>query len=113
MALLRYWREHGIGEMDFLLTGGVPERFDEEALQLGARLHYLPYGRAQLGQFIPGFRELLRHGGYDAIHDHSDFAAGWRLAMGVGVLPPVRVAHIHNPWPVSYTHLTLPTILRV
>lgn len=98
MALLRHWREHDIGEMDFLLTGGVPDHFDAEAEQLGARLHYLPYGRAHLRRFVPRFRALLREGGYDAIHDHADYSAGWRLAMGAAVLPPVRVAHVHNPW---------------
>jgi glycosyltransferase involved in cell wall biosynthesis len=98
MAMLRYWREQEIGEMDFLLTGGVPDRFDEEALQLGAKLYYLPYGRAHLPRFMPAYRALLRNGNYDAIHDHSDYASGWRLAMGMGVLPAVRVAHVHNPW---------------
>ncbi len=98
MAILRRWRDQGIGQMEFLLTGGRQDRYDAEAMALGATLHYLPYGRKHLPQFISGFRALLRQGQYDAIHDHADYAAGWRLAMGAGLLPPVRVAHIHNPW---------------
>ncbi len=98
MATLRRWSAEGTGQMDFLLTGGVPDHFDGEAAALGASLIYLPYGRAQLGTFLSGFRTVLREGRYDAIHDHADYAAGWRLAMGAGLLPPVRVVHVHNPW---------------
>ena len=98
MAVLRRWSALGIGQMDFLLTGGQPEHFDEEAASLGAKLHYLPYGRAHLPGFVTRYRALLRDVRYDAIHDHSDFSAGWRLALGEGLLPPVRVAHVHNPW---------------
>jgi glycosyltransferase involved in cell wall biosynthesis len=98
MAVLRRWSANGIGTMDFLLTGGRIEHFDAEAARLGARLHYLPYGRAHLHQFVSAYRRLLREGAYDAIHDHADYAGGWRLAMGAGLLPLVRVAHIHNPW---------------
>ena len=98
MAVLRRWVRNGTGKMDFLLTGGQKELFDVEAAALGARLHYLRYGRTNLMDFAKQFRRLLRAGHYDAIHDHADYAGGWRLAMGSGVLPPVRVVHIHNPW---------------
>lgn len=98
MAVLRYWVQQGIGQMDFLLTGGKEEVFDAEATELGARLHYLPYGRKQLLPFMRQYRRLLAHGKYDAIHDHADYASGWHFALGAGVLPPVRVAHVHNPW---------------
>ena len=98
MEVLRRWAADGSGQMDFLLTGGRREVFDDEAEALGARLHYLPYGRAHISHFIGGYRAMLRRGRYDAIHDHADYSAGWRLAMGAGVLPPVRVIHVHNPW---------------
>jgi glycosyltransferase involved in cell wall biosynthesis len=39
----------------------------------------------------------LAEGEYDAIHDHQDYIAGLHFLMGVGHLPPIRVAHIHNP----------------
>lgn len=98
MEVLRRWAADGSGQMDFLLTGGQPEVFDDEAEALGARLHYLPYGRAHISHFIGEYRAMLRRGRYDAIHDHADYSAGWRLGMGAGVLPPVRVIHVHNPW---------------
>lgn len=98
MEVLRLWAKTGSGEMDFLLTSGKPDFFDAEAAGLGASLHYLPYGRAYLRQFLPSYRDLLRRGRYDAIHDHADYAGGWRFLMGAGLLPRVRVSHVHNPW---------------
>ena len=98
MEVLRHWSHTGAGHMDFLLTSGTRDVFDEEAAALGAGLHYLPYGRSHLVQFTTGLRSLLRRGAYDAIHDHADYAAGWHFLLGSGALPPVRVAHVHNPW---------------
>lgn len=98
MELLRLWSASGAVQLDFLLTGGRPERFDQRALQLGAQLHYLPYRRDQLLRFGLSYRQLLRHGRYDVVHDHADYAAGWRLALAADRLPPLRVVHVHNPW---------------
>lgn len=98
MELLRLWTKDGSAEVDFLLTGGKPDIFDAEAAALGAGLHYLPYGRSNLARFIPAYRRLLRHGRYDVIHDHADYAGGWRFLLGLGVLPPMVVSHVHNPW---------------
>ena len=98
MELLRFSVKHGIGTMDFLLTGGKPGIFDAEAASLGSRLHYLRYGRAHLNKFLPAYRSVLSQGKYDVIHDHCDYASGWHFLLGLGVLPPVRVAHVHNPW---------------
>ena len=36
-----------------------------------------------------------------------------RLLAGTVVLAGTALAHFVSPWSVSYTHLTLPTILRV
>src|SRR5205823_2389647 len=36
-------------------------------------------------------------GRYDAIHDHQDYIAGLHFLMGGRYLPPIRIAHIHNP----------------
>ena len=98
MELLRRWSRTGEVEMDFLATGGKSGIFDEEAEQLGAQIHYVRYGRAHLVQFIKEFRQLLRNGRYDAIHDNADYASGWHFLMSVGVTPNVRVSHVHNPW---------------
>lgn len=98
MELLRRWSRTGEVQMDFLLTGGHTAVFDAEAQALGAGLHRISYSRGDLASFIGGYRRLLAEGRYDAIHDHSDYAGGWKFLMGLGGLPPVRVAHVHNPW---------------
>ena len=97
MELLRLWHRNGIGQMDFVATSGQRGVFDEEAEQLGARVHYVRYGRRNLPAFARAFRQVLREGGYDAVHDHQDYASGWHFMMGGRVLPKVRVTHVHNP----------------
>jgi glycosyltransferase involved in cell wall biosynthesis len=97
MELLRLWSQTNVCHLDFLATSGSHGIFDEEARRLGARLHYVRYGRTHLPRFASEFRGLLRKGKYDAIHDHQDYASGWHFLMGTGVLPPVRMTHVHNP----------------
>jgi glycosyltransferase involved in cell wall biosynthesis len=104
LELLRHWRNSGDIELEFLLTSGNREIFDDEARNLGARLHYLRYGRADLPGFTQGFRTILRRGRFDAIHDHADCAAGWHFLLGAGALPRVRVAHVHNPRKLHAAH---------
>ena len=98
MSVLRLWSENGDGQMDFLLTGGEPGVFDQEAKHLGAKLHYVRFGRRDLLSFVRSFRRILREGRYDAIHDHADYASGWHFLMGVGALPPVCVTHVHTSY---------------
>lgn len=102
MSLLRYFdRQNAQSDMavkfDVLLTGGERVHFDEEAEALGARLFYVPFTRRTIGTFARRFRNILREGRYDAIHDHQDYIAGLHFAIGAGLLPPNRIAHVHNP----------------
>jgi glycosyltransferase EpsF len=97
MELMRHWSKSGAVQMHFLATGGVRGAFDDEVVALGGRIHYLRYGRAHMASFLPAYRRLLRRERYDAVHDHADYASGWHFLLGAGVLPPVRVAHVHNP----------------
>jgi glycosyltransferase involved in cell wall biosynthesis len=98
MALLKHWREQGPGapQLEFLITGGKPSAYDQEALALGARIHYAPCTRAKALSFALAFRRILRQGRYAAVHDHQHFVSGWHFLAGLGVLPPVRIAHVHN-----------------
>ncbi len=97
MEVLRLWSRRGTAQMDFVLTSGNRGLFDEEAEQLGAKLHYLQFGRRTLPAFVSGFRRLLREESYDAIHDHQAYASGWHYLVGGSALPSVRVTHVHNP----------------
>ena len=97
MEVLRLWSKTGACQLDFLVTSGQRGIFDDDAVELGAKIHYVPYTRAHLPRFAQEFRRLLRKGRYDAIHDHQDYASGWHFFMGAGSLPPVRVTHVHNP----------------
>ncbi len=98
MELLRYWAATGACRMDFLITSGERAIFDDRAAGQGAGLHYVRYGRSVIPRFRRAFRRLLADGRYDAIHDHADYVSGWHFLLGAGMLPPVRVAHVHNPW---------------
>lgn len=102
VALLRYFKEHAddLGvqvRTDVFLTNGVRDRLDDEAESLGARLIYARYSRKTLPSFIAKWRQTLVAGHYAAIHDHQEFTAGWHFLFGRGHLPPVRIAHLHNP----------------
>lgn len=99
MQLLEYWRCHpeGAPQVDFLVTSGKRSVFDDRAKALGAQVFYLYFSRWKALTFALRFRRLLRDGRYAAIHDHQDYSSGWRFLMGVGVLPRVRVTHLHGP----------------
>lgn len=101
MELLRYWVQTGAVEMHFLATSGHRALFDEEVEALGGKIHYLRFGRDNLVEFVRGYRCLLAREDFGAIHDHSDLTSGWHFLLGVGRLPPVRVAHVHN----AFLHL--------
>jgi glycosyltransferase EpsF len=97
MELLRLWRKTGACRIDFLATSGNRGVFDDEARELGARIHYMRYGRSRAMLFAREFRRMLRKENYQAIHDHQDYVSGWHFLMGGRALPPVRIAHVHNP----------------
>lgn len=98
MEVLRLWASEGsrAPAMDFLITSGSAGIFDDEARALGARLHYVPFGRQQVPAFVRSVQKILREGEYGAIHDHQASASGWHLLAGAGCLPAVRVVHAHN-----------------
>jgi glycosyltransferase involved in cell wall biosynthesis len=98
IELLGYWNKRGFCayQIDFLAAGGAADLLDDEVKALGANIIYLRYGRSNLITFIRNFRRILKHGSYIAIHDHQGYASGWHFFMGAGLLPSIRVTHIHN-----------------
>ncbi len=85
-------------EVEVCLTSGRRAALDDRVERLGAKLHYIEYGRHHLLSFAAEFRRLLAKGRFDAIHDHADYAAGLHLLIGAGELPRARVVHVHNPY---------------
>lgn len=83
---------------DFLCTGGVKRVFDEEVIALGAKIFYVKYSRSTLFTFTKTVRGILAANQYDAIHHHQDFVSGWHFLLGWGVLPKIRISHLHNPY---------------
>lgn len=102
MSILKYCYENADDlpvrvRFDVCLTSGQPGVLDKQAKDFGAELHYIKYSRKTLGSFITKIRKLLVKGNYHAIHDHQDYTAGWHFLFGLGYLPPLRIAHVHNP----------------
>jgi len=100
MEVLRRWSKDGSGTMDFLATSGEPGVFDDEACRLGARIHYVRYGRNRIRRFARALQQILRQERYAAIHDHQDYISGWHFLLASRDLPPVRVTHVHNGYRV-------------
>jgi glycosyltransferase involved in cell wall biosynthesis len=100
IALLRHFQEQRDHEckitFDICLTGGQKAELDDEAAALGAKLYYIKYSRNTVVDFYSRYKALLAQG-YDAVHDHSDISAGFRYLLPARYLPPVRIAHVHNP----------------
>jgi len=117
IALLEWFAQHGRDlpvdvQLDVCLTGGERAILDDRARALGAKLHYVRYGRRRLARFRKEFRNLLSEGHYDAIHDHADYAGGFHLLLGLGRLPPARVVHVHNPF-VTFGNAPAKQLARV
>lgn len=100
MELLEYFSKSGDSsspKFDVLLTSGERSVFDREAEQLGATLHYARFGMDRMRAFRQEFKHILETGSFDAIHDHQGLVAGIHFLLAPQALPPVRIAHFHNP----------------
>lgn len=88
----------GLPKFDFLIAGGKKAIFDDTVTELGCKVYYLRLDKDSTWSFIKGYRKLLRENRYVAIHDHQDYLSGWHFLFGLGLLPSVRVVHVHNPY---------------
>lgn len=97
---VKYLQDHpGLNlRFDFLLTGGVPGIFDEEIRKCGSSIFYVRYSNSSIISFRKKFRAILKQNNYAAVHNHQDFISGWHYMLGGKYLPPVRIAHLHNPY---------------
>lgn len=82
--------------MDFLVHLPEPAFYDEEVLDLGARIifagsHHTPIQSAKrIG------RALSALGPYDVIHSHVGYYSGYTLTVARYHRIPIRIAHSHN-----------------
>jgi glycosyltransferase EpsF len=99
LEIVRHASRHrpDMPKFDFVAAGGEKGILDDEVLAMGCRIYYLKLDRRHPLSFMMGFRRLLRENGYSAIHDHQDFLSGWHFLFGSGLLPSVRISHVHNP----------------
>lgn len=100
VAATKYLKAHPENHLhfDFLLTGGVKSVFDEEVEKYGSKIYYLKYSFKKILSFRRAFKTILKHTKYDVIHDHQDFISGWHFFSAIGYLPPITIAHLHNPY---------------
>jgi glycosyltransferase involved in cell wall biosynthesis len=111
LEMLRHWQTNAARlpvdlRIDVLLTGGAPAVLDAPIAAAGAQLRYLRYTRRDLRDFARGFRTLLAGNDYHVMHDHQDHSAGLRLLLAVGLWPPLRIVHFHNPRTIRDTYRT-------
>lgn len=99
LHLLKYWNKSNsdLPCIDILVTGGKTSTLDSKALSYGAEIYYVELNKNKTFSFIKRMRKILVAKKYIAIHDHQDFLSGWHFLFGFGILPSVRISHIHNP----------------
>lgn len=115
IALLKYFKENHEAfpvrlSVHIFLTNGIKSVFDDEAESLGATLHYSKYTRSNLTGFIGDWRRVLRDYDFHVIHDHQEHTSGLHFLMGLGHLPKIKIAHLHNP--LLSLHIYSSSLLR-
>ncbi len=82
--------------MDFLVHTPEPAFYDEEILDLGARIIFAGLHNApvQLARRMSRAFEAL--GPYDVVHSHVGLFSGFSLALARYHKVPIRIAHSHN-----------------
>lgn len=99
LNLFKYYRQHpelNI-ELQFLCTSGEKGLLDNEIISNEGIIHYIKLDKKNILKFISGFRTLLKSERFNAVHDHQDYLSGWHYLFGAGLLPAVRIGHVHNP----------------
>lgn len=87
------WRDAGIVG-DVLATADRRGAFADQLAAAGARVHHLPF--APRPSHLVAFGRLLRDGGYDIAHVHTERAGFW-YGLTASTLPAVAVARtVHN-----------------
>jgi glycosyltransferase involved in cell wall biosynthesis len=94
-------------EHEVLLTRGEPGDYEEEARQLGIRIHKLPMGPNKFAWLHDFRRFLAETGPYAAVHSHVYLFSAPVLAAARKAKVPVRIAHCHTARSRGADHQTL------
>jgi glycosyltransferase involved in cell wall biosynthesis len=87
---------NGRVKFDFLLTSGNKSELDDQFVSFGCKLHYAEFSYKKIVFFSKSFNRILKEEGYDIIHNHEDFVAGWHWVLTMANWPKTRIAHSHN-----------------
>ena len=83
-------------QLDFLVHTNQPAAYDEEILQLGARILPCLSPRRPLRYARRLQRILQEEGPYDVVHSHVHHYSGWTLRVAAQAKVPIRIAHSHT-----------------
>lgn len=100
-VVLNYYRHMDRTKVHFDIALTVPS-VGQNALalqELGAEIHFLPLKSEGLSVFRKALKELLRKGGYDAIHVHENETSYVALAVAKQMGIRCRLAHSHTSSP--------------
>ena len=100
-VVLNYYRHMDRTKVHFDIALTVPA-VGQNALalqELGAEIHFLPLKSEGLSVFRKALKELLRKGGYDAIHVHENETSYVALAVAKQMGIRCRLAHSHTSSP--------------
>lgn len=99
LGQLKYLQHHPelSVQVYFVLTGKSRGVLYSEFAQLAAEIYEIPIGVSKNWRNVTGLRKVFRNLDSDAVHFHSDFLSGSTQFLLLGLLPPVVVAHFHNP----------------
>ncbi len=110
LASVKYLQQHPELNMqfDFLASGGKTGIYDAEIKELGSEIFYCKYSLKRIFRFGRAFKQILKENAYTAVHNHQDFISGWHFLAGMGQLPAIRIAHLHNPHNFIDNYVTNP-----
>lgn len=96
-------------QFDFLVNREARGAYEEEIEALGGKIYRMcamyPWNYARYKRELRGF--LLSHPEYDVIHSHLEERSYWPLKIAQAAGAKVRIAHIHNYYPVSMDPKTI------
>lgn len=109
---------HPEWEWTFYCILGKPGKLDDIVKAAGGSIIYAPVELKQKFRFLKAFRRVVKAGGYNILHSHHDYLAGFYLLATAGIKVK-RIVHVHNTdkaLPVSNSivqRFLLPTFRRI